>query len=132
MRLMDRSAALRNFKFKDVHVDGAQRIATVAREAGVPRFIHVSSLNASPDSTSRFYKTKWEGEQKVKEAYPDVTIIRPAAMYGYEDRFLNNMASKAEVQKLYFKCANEIMLVWPIWWRLNDSKTRVRPVHVSY
>ena len=84
----------RNFKFKDVHVDGAERIAQAAREAGVPRLIHVSSLNASPASTSKFYQTKHEGEQKVKEAYPDATIVRPSVMYGYEDRFLNNMASK--------------------------------------
>ena len=84
----------RNFKFADVHVDGAARIATAAREAGVPRLIHVSALNAAAGSPSRFYQTKFEGEQRVREAYPDATIVRPATMYGYEDRFLNNMASK--------------------------------------
>ena len=74
-------------------MDGAERIAKIAAQAGVPRFIHVSHLNASPNSTSAFYKSRFEGEEKVKEAYPGATIVRPAAMYGYEDRFLNNMAS---------------------------------------
>ena len=55
--------------------------------------MHVSHLNAAPVSTSAFYKSRFEGEEKVKAAYPSATIVRPAAMYGYEDRFLNNMAS---------------------------------------
>lgn len=84
----------RNFKFADVHVTGAERIAKVAAEIGVERFVHVSHLNASPDSTSAFYRTKFEGEERVKSAFPSATVVRPGAMYGYEDRLLNNMASK--------------------------------------
>ena len=76
-----------------MHADGAESIAKIATQAGVPRFIHVSHLNAAADSKSAFYKSKAEGEEKVKAAYPNATIVRPATMYGYEDRFLNNMAS---------------------------------------
>lgn len=84
----------RNFKYADVHVTGAERIAQVAAQNGVERFVHVSHLNASPDSTSVFYRTKFEGEERVKNAFPNATIVRPAAMYGYEDKLLNNMASE--------------------------------------
>ena len=55
------------------------------------RFVQVSHLNASPDSASKFYASKYEGEQLVKEAFPDATIIRPATMFGHEDKLLNNM-----------------------------------------
>ncbi|EKM51980.1 uncharacterized protein PHACADRAFT_199484 [Phanerochaete carnosa HHB-10118-sp] len=110
--LVGRDYETKNFKFRDVHVDGAERIAKIAAQAGVPRFIQVSHLNASLDTTSTFYKSRFEGEEKVKAAYPGATIVRPAAMYGYEDRFLNNMA------------------IWPIWWKLNHMKTKIRPVHV--
>jgi NADH dehydrogenase (ubiquinone) 1 alpha subcomplex subunit 9 len=86
-------AMYRNFDFKSVQVDGAETIAKVAAAAGVPRLIHVSHLNASSTSQSKFYQAKAEGEEKVKAAFPNATIVRPAAMYGYEDRLLNNMAS---------------------------------------
>ena len=76
-----------------MHVTGAKSIAHIAQESGVSKFIHVSHLNASLDSTSEFYMAKAEGEIAVKEAFTDATIVRPAVMFGYEDRLLNNMAS---------------------------------------
>lgn len=82
----------RNFTYNAVHVDGAERIAQIAAQTGVSRLIQVSHLNASTSSGSSFYQSKAEGEEKVKAAFPSATIVRPAAMYGYEDRLLNNMA----------------------------------------
>ncbi|KAG6336061.1 hypothetical protein ID866_3034 [Astraeus odoratus] len=100
----------RNFKFADVHVAGAERIAKVAAKAGVERLVHVSHLNASTASASQFYRTKADGEERVKKAFPSATIVRPAAMFGYEDKLLNNIA------------------MWPIWWKLNHGQTKIRPV----
>lgn len=82
----------RNFDFASVHVTGAARIARIAKESGVERLVHVSHLNATPDSSSAFYRTKAEGEEAVKEAFPTATIIKPSAMFGYEDKLLNNIA----------------------------------------
>ena len=84
---------VRNFSYNSVHAEGAGRIARVAAEAGVPRLLHVSHLNASPGSPSEFYKSKARGEDLVREAFPSATIVRPATMFGYEDRLLTNMAS---------------------------------------
>lgn len=78
-----------------MNVQGAERIAKICAEEGVPRFIQISHLNASATSQSRFYQTKAEGEERVKAAFPNATIIRPAAMYGYEDKLLNNIASES-------------------------------------
>ncbi|KAF9267519.1 NAD(P)-binding protein [Marasmius fiardii PR-910] len=110
--LVGRDYETKNFTYSQVHVEGAHRVARIAADVGVPRLVHLSHLNASHDSKSRFYQSKAEGEELVKEAYTGATIIRPGAMYGYEDKFLNNMA------------------VWPIFWKLNDAQTQTRPVHV--
>ncbi|KAH7885357.1 39kDa subunit of Ndufa9, NADH ubiquinone oxidoreductase [Phlebopus sp. FC_14] len=110
--LVGRNYETKNFKYADVHVSGAERVAKVAADMGVARLVHLSHLNASPNSTSQFYRTKAEGEERVKEAFPTATIVRPASMYGYEDKLLNNMA------------------VWPVWWKLNHAATNMRPVHV--
>lgn len=46
----------RNFTFDDVNAQGARRIARIARESGVERFIHMSHVNASPNPTSIYVK----------------------------------------------------------------------------
>ena len=48
----------RNFKYHDVHVDGARVIAEASRAAGVKRLIHFSALNADVNSPSRFLQSK--------------------------------------------------------------------------
>ena len=48
----------RNFSLPDVHIEGAERIAEAVAKYDVDRFIHVSSYNANPQSTSEFFATK--------------------------------------------------------------------------
>ncbi|TFK73578.1 39kDa subunit of Ndufa9, NADH ubiquinone oxidoreductase [Pluteus cervinus] len=112
INLVGRDYETKNFNYSDVHVDGAERIASLAAKNGVSRFIQVSHLNASLNSPSKFYATKAEGEERVKAAFPTATIVRPGTLFGYEDKLLTNMA------------------VWPIWWKLNHGETKIRPVHV--
>jgi NADH dehydrogenase (ubiquinone) 1 alpha subcomplex subunit 9 len=52
--LIGREFESRNFTFDDVHVHGARRLAKLAREAGVKRFIHVSHVNAAEHPEVRF------------------------------------------------------------------------------
>lgn len=40
-------------------------------------------------SESRYARSKAEGEQVVRNAFPEATIIRPCDLFGAEDRFLN-------------------------------------------
>jgi NADH dehydrogenase (ubiquinone) 1 alpha subcomplex subunit 9 len=76
-----------------VQVAGAEKIAAVSAQCGVPRLVHVSHLNASATSPSKYYQTKALGEERVKAVFPAATIIRPGAMFGFEDKLLNNIAS---------------------------------------
>ncbi|CAJ0910198.1 736_t:CDS:2 [Entrophospora sp. SA101] len=81
---------------KQINVQGAAIIAEVCREEGVDRLVHVSALNADINSQSEFFKTKALGENAVREIFPDVTIVRPSIVFGYEDRFLNRMGENLE------------------------------------
>lgn len=80
----------------DVHVDGAARIASVAKEIGIDRFIHVSALAASPllaGTSSEWAKSKREGEKAVRAILPEATILRPAPLWGAQDHFLHPRAA---------------------------------------
>jgi len=56
INLVGRDWETKNFKFNDVHVEGAKRIARISREMGVKRLIHVSALNVDPLPPVSYYR----------------------------------------------------------------------------
>lgn len=78
-----------NSSFEEINIDIPRRLAKLAREAGVENFVHVSHIGADIDSPSRVLATKAAGEAAVREEFPGAVIVRPATMFGSEDRFLN-------------------------------------------
>lgn len=57
-------------------------IAKAARaNPNIKRLIMIGQAGADPNSASRRLRTKWVGEQEVKEIYPEVTFIRPTVMF---------------------------------------------------
>jgi NADH dehydrogenase (ubiquinone) 1 alpha subcomplex subunit 9 len=102
----------RNFDLEDVHVWGASRIAEAVAKYDVDRFVHVSSHNADENSPSEFYRTKARGEKAVREIFPETTLVRPAPMFGWEDRLLNPLASPGNL------------------FTSNSLQERLNPVHV--
>jgi len=76
-------------------VDIPRTVAELCKEMQVDNLIHVSSAAAKEDSKSEWARTKWQGEQAVKEVYPWATIIRPTQLFGHEDKLLNWFANAA-------------------------------------
>jgi NADH dehydrogenase (ubiquinone) 1 alpha subcomplex subunit 9 len=95
--LVGRDYPTKNFDLKDVHVEGTERIADAVAKYDIDRFVHVSSHSAQLDSTSEFYRTKAQGEQVARSIYPETTIVRPAPMFGFEDRLLHRLAAPTNV-----------------------------------
>uniref|UniRef100_I3M818 NADH dehydrogenase [ubiquinone] 1 alpha subcomplex subunit 9, mitochondrial n=1 Tax=Ictidomys tridecemlineatus TaxID=43179 RepID=I3M818_ICTTR len=93
INLVGRDWETRNFDFEDVFVKIPQTIAQISKEAGVEKFIHVSHLNANIRSSSRYLRNKAVGENEVRNAFPEATIIKPSDIFGREDRFLNHFAN---------------------------------------
>ncbi|KAF2679162.1 NADH-ubiquinone oxidoreductase-like protein 40 kDa subunit [Lentithecium fluviatile CBS 122367] len=95
--LIGRDYPTKNFDLEDVHVHGVERIAEAVAKYDIDRFVHVSSHSANLDSPSEFYRTKAKGEQVARSIYPETTIVRPAPVFGFEDRLLNRLAGATNV-----------------------------------
>lgn len=67
------------------NVAGTGAAIDAAREAGVSRFIHVSSLAAREPGLSDYGHSKRLGEEVVQTSGLDWTIVRPPAVYGPRD-----------------------------------------------
>lgn len=68
------------------NVQGTEELVQAAREAGVRRFVFVSSLAAREPGLSRYGQSKRDAEEVVRARGLDWTIVRPPAIYGPRDR----------------------------------------------
>lgn len=95
--LTGRDYPTKNFDLEDVHVEGTHRIASAVAKYDVDRFIHVSSHSVHPEHPSEFFKTKYYSERIAREIFPETTVVRPAPMFGFEDRLLHRLAGATNI-----------------------------------
>lgn len=108
-RRADGSLSRINFDFEEVNVTIPETLAQLSKECGVKTFIHMSALAADANSTSKWARTKAQGEVAVRNKFSDAVstlfcvliaifnrilpffqiIIKPAPIFGAEDRLLN-------------------------------------------
>jgi NADH dehydrogenase len=82
------------------HVDGARNIAEAARDLGAGSLVHVSAIGADSSADSVYGRTKGEGEEAVRGAFPNATIIRPSIVFGPEDDLTNRLAALSRLPLL--------------------------------
>jgi NADH dehydrogenase len=83
--------------FQGLHVDGAGNLAEACAAEGVSSLVHISAIGADPESPSAYGRSKGEGEQAVRAAFPQATIMRPSVVFGREDNFINRFAGMARL-----------------------------------
>lgn len=71
--------------FKRANVTGTEAILRAAENAGVQRFVFVSSLSAREPQLSAYGNSKARAEALVAATLLDWTIVRPPAIYGPRD-----------------------------------------------
>jgi len=106
--------------FSAAHEALPERVATVCRELGVPRLLHMSGLHASPDGPSEYLKSRGRGENaafKAAGGAVGVTSFRPSVIFGPDDSFTNRFA--------------DLLRVSPGFIPLACAKARFQPVHVE-
>jgi uncharacterized protein YbjT (DUF2867 family) len=82
----------RGITFARLHVTATENMLTVARDAGIPRYLHMSALGARPGARSEYHRTKWRGEEAVRASGLAWTIFRPSVIFGSGDGFVNLIA----------------------------------------
>ncbi|MGY9106060.1 MAG: NAD(P)H-binding protein, partial [Alphaproteobacteria bacterium] len=56
-------------RFDKIHVDAAARIASHAKTAGASRLIHFSVIGAEKNASARYYRSKAEGESRLRKIF---------------------------------------------------------------
>jgi len=106
-----------NQTFDAVHRVGAETVARAAAAAGVNRFVHMSALGASEQSSAKYARSKARGEAAVSSAFPGATIMRPSVVFGPQDDFFNRFAALARLS--------------PFLPLIGGGETRFQPVYVG-
>ena len=106
--------------FHFVHVELTRKVVTMCSTCKVPRLLHMSALNASPDEKSFYLRTKGEAENYVHAFAANkfaVTSFRPSVIFGAEDSFINRFAT--------------ILKMTPGLFPLACGNTKFAPVYVD-
>jgi NADH dehydrogenase len=103
--------------FQTLHVMGAKTVAEQARAAGAKRLVQVSALGADLESSSKYQRTKAQGEAAVRAAFPGAVVIRPSVMFGAEDKFFNKFGQMAAL--------------FPALPLIGGGETKFQPVYVG-
>lgn len=102
--------------FTALHAEAAGAIAEAAAKYGVKRFVQMSAIGAAAKG-ARYARSKFAGEQKVREAIPEAVILRPSIVFGPEDTFFNRFAQMATMA--------------PALPLIGGGKTKFQPVFVG-
>lgn len=82
--------------FEAAHVDAVEHLLALS----APRFVHVSVVR--PDSSDRaYFRTKREGEARVRDSGVRWTILRPGLVYGPGDAMLSNLVRFVRLAPLF-------------------------------
>lgn len=101
--------------FEAAHADAADRIARSAKAAGTKAMVQMSALGADSGSESVYARTKAEGENLVRSAFPGATILRPSVVFGPEDQFLNRFARLAGIAPALPLIGGGTTRFQPVW-----------------
>jgi NADH dehydrogenase len=103
--------------FERLHVQATGNMLTVARNAGIKRYVHMSALGTRPEARSAYHRTKWQAEEAVRASGLDWTIFRPSIIFGSGDEFISMLASMIRRA--------------PIVPVLGDGQYRLQPIPVE-
>ncbi|GAC1437186.1 MAG: complex I NDUFA9 subunit family protein [Chloroflexota bacterium] len=101
-----------------VNVEGTRAVVASARAAGVGRLVHISGIGAQPDGEGSWIRTRWEGDEAVREGGIPHTILQPSVMFG---------GKRAE----FFQAQARVLRLSPVAPILGDGRFTFQPIWVE-
>lgn len=90
----------RGATFEEIHVHGTINALAAAAMAGAGRYIHMSALGTGSRAESSYHRTKWAGEEQVRNSGLDYTIFRPSTIIGPGGEFFAMLARQVRLSPL--------------------------------
>ena len=103
--------------FDLIHSKLPSLLSKLALKNSLEQFIHLSALGIEPAIDSNYAMSKLEGEQKVRQNFPDSIILKPSIVYSVDDNFTTN-----------FMTLLNRLPVFPLYY---GGKTKFTPIHCS-
>ncbi|KYH12897.1 complex I NDUFA9 subunit family protein [Neorickettsia sp. 179522] len=100
--------------FDTINHVACARVAQIAAERGVRRFIHFSALLGCKGAT-KYGRSKINGEEAVRSAFPESIIIRPGVVFGEEDNFINLFVKLSKKLRILFLPACKTASIQPVY-----------------
>lgn len=103
--------------FDGAHAGLTGKVIEACATAGVSRYLHVSALNADPEGSSEYLRSKGRAEALVRAA-PDSlgwTIFRPSIVFGARDSFFNRFGTLLSAVPFVFPLAVPDARMAPVW-----------------
>jgi uncharacterized protein YbjT (DUF2867 family) len=104
-------------RFEALHHRLPARLGALAKKDGVRRLVHISAIGADSNSPAAYGRSKAAGEEALRAAFPEATILRPSIVFGPDDSFFNRFAALARV-----------LPALPL---IGGGMTRFQPVYVG-
>lgn len=95
--------------FEESNIKIPMAIAQAVKDSpNVKRFIYISAAGADPNSASARLRTKWLGEQEVREICPDVTVLRPTHIVNLLHPNLSVAGKWSQMMKMFNRTLYQI------------------------
>lgn len=117
----------------EIDILGTQRIANVAAEVGIDRFLYVSHLGADRASAYPVMKAKAIAEEHIRRSGVNYTIFRSAVVFGPQDGFTSGLGLILKtIPYIFLMPGDGRVLLQPIWledlvacltWVIDDPET---------
>jgi len=106
----------KNF-FKNIHTDFPDLLSKLSAKKNIEKLIHLSSLGIEKSLDSNYAISKLEGENKIKNNFDRVVVLKPSIVYSVDDNFTTN----------FMTLLNRLPIM-PIYY---EGKTKFAPIHVT-